>query len=436
VSAAAQAPEDAIVRRLLWRLMPLITLVYLTSVIDKANIGFAKLQMIRDLEVSEQAFGFGASLFFVAMLVCEIPSSLMAFRFGLRGWAARIMLTWAACTLLLAATNGPLMLCILRFLLGVAEAGLYPAIVFYISQWFPDRHRAAATGMLTLGSALGNGAAALASGPLLDLDGVLGLAGWQWLFVATGVLPLVAAGVIWRWLPSRIGDARFLTADEKACLQDAVQRDHRAGAPPKLIVSVLWQPAVLFYSAMFIVILTALYGVIYWTPTVVKAFAPSGAAIGVLSAGPWAVVAVMLVTLPRRLKSPAAIAGAMAAFGLGGAALFALGMSVEQPALRYLGLVLGTPCISLLITCFWTWPSRRYSGVEAAAAFAAISTYGNLGGFLAQNLMPWAARTAGSAAGALAVPAISLAIVGAGALIAWLSMRSGRIAPALERRPG
>jgi MFS family permease len=409
------AAEDALAKRMTRRIMPIVIMIYFVAILDKSNIGFAKLQMIGDLKMTEAMFGLGASLFFVGMLLAEVPSSLMAFRFGVRPWITRIMLTWSVATLLLAFVGSPHALYLLRFLLGLTEAGLYPALLFYLSLWFPTRHLARATGLFTLGSAFGNGVGALASGPLLDLNGVAGLAGWQWLFIVTGILPLFAAVVVWRFLPSRISDARFLNDEEKALLTAAVARD-RPAQPPKPVWTVFWSLRVLAFSAAFIVILTALFGVIYWTPTVVRQFASTGSLNGVLSAAPWLIVGLSLLIIPPRLKTPRSILFAMAAIGLTGATLFLLSMHFEQPVVRYVCLALGTPCISLSIACFWTWPGRYFSGLHAAAAIAAISTYGNLGGFFAQNLMPWAAGVGGGPAGALAVPAVCLALVGVTAL--------------------
>ena len=411
-------PEETLMRRLLWRLMPLIALTYFVSVVDKANVGFAKLQMIDDLGMSEAAFGFGASLFFLAMLIFELPSSLLARRFGLRFWVARIMLSWGVITTVLAFTKTPTMFYALRFLLGVSEAGLYAALLYYLSQWFPQSYKARVTGLLTLGSAFGNGFGSLLSGPILGLDGRLGLGGWQWLFLVTGALPLVAAGIIWRWLPSRIDDARFLSAAEREMVRSAVARDEpQSLAVGQHFLSVLWSLRVLGLSVVFVAILTALFGVIYWIPTVAQSFAASSSQIGLLSALPWAMVAFALVVVPPRLQSTRQISIGMACVAALGCVLFLGSIHGATPVVRFACIVMGTPCISLLITCFWTIPGRYFSGVHAAAALAVISTYGNIGGFFAQNLMPWAASVTGNAVGAMYVPAACLGLIAAGVLV-------------------
>lgn len=423
-----QDEEDRLTARLVWRIMPLIALAYFVSVIDKSNVGFAKLQMLDDLKMTEAAFGFGASMFFVAMLMFELPSSLFARRFGLPFWTARIMISWGLITLSMIYVSSPSMFYALRFLLGVAEAGLYPAILFYLACWFPHRHKARATGFLTLGSAFGNGLGAAMSGPLLDLDGVGGMAGWQWLFLITGILPLVTAVVVWRLLPNRIEDATFLSQHERNVLRSAVERDMPPLAQGKHFMTLLWDPRACGLAVVFIVILTALFGVIYWLPTLVKAFDVNGTTTGLVSAVPWTLVALALLTIPPLLKTPRQVSLAMAVLAAVGSLLFFAGtIATTQPWLQFLCIAFGTPCISLLITCFWTIPMRRFSGVHAAAALAVISTYGNAGGFFAQNLMPWAARVTGTAAGAMYVPTACLALIATGAL-ASMMRSSARVA--------
>jgi MFS family permease len=300
--AAAPVDERQLMRRVTLRLMPLVTLIYLIAIIDRSNVGFAKLQMVQDLHMSEAVYGLGASLFFIGYLVFEIPSTLAVHRFGARGWLARIMLTWGIVTILLAFAYSTTSFYVLRLLLGVAEAGAYPGLIYFITLWFPPTYRVGVVGVLTLGSAFGNMLGALVGGPLLDLNGVLGFAGWQWVFLATGVPAVIMTFAILLFLPSRPSDARFLSDEEKTWLNAALRRGQDEARPHGSIVSVIWDSRVLFFSLMYALILCALYGVIYWLPTVVKGFGVTGTQNGLISSVPWAVAAIALMIIPRRLE--------------------------------------------------------------------------------------------------------------------------------------
>ncbi len=209
---AAARDERQIIERIIWRIMPLVVLMYLAAIIDRANVGFAKLQMVGDLKMSEAAFGHGSSLFFVGYLLFEIPSTLAVHKFGARIWFARIMMSWGVATVLLAFAFDGVNFAILRILLGIAEAGLYPGAIYYLTLWFPQQYQTRVVGFLTLGSAFGNMFGSLMGGPLLDLNGLFGLAGWQWVFLVTGLPPIVLTGIVLWFLPNRPADATFLSA--------------------------------------------------------------------------------------------------------------------------------------------------------------------------------------------------------------------------------
>jgi MFS family permease len=200
--AVPSVAEQQLMRRIIIRLMPIVTIIYLIAIIDRSNIGFAKLQMMQDLHMSEAIYGLGASLFFIGYLVFEIPSTLAVHRFGARGWLARIMFSWGIVTILLAFAYSTTSFYILRLLLGIAEAGCYPGLIYFIGLWFPQSYRVAVVGVLTLGSAFGNMLGSLLGGLLLDLNGALGFAGWQWVFLATGVPAVIMSVLILLLLPS------------------------------------------------------------------------------------------------------------------------------------------------------------------------------------------------------------------------------------------
>jgi MFS family permease len=340
--AAAPVDERQLMRRVTLRLMPLVTLIYLIAIIDRSNVGFAKLQMVQDLHMSEAVYGLGASLFFIGYLVFEIPSTLAVHRFGARGWLARIMLTWGIVTILLAFAYSTTSFYVLRLLLGVAEAGAYPGLIYFITLWFPPTYRVGVVGVLTLGSAFGNMLGALVGGPLLDLNGVLGFAGWQWVFLATGVPAVIMTFAILLFLPSRPSDARFLSDEEKTWLNAALRRGQDEARPHGSIVSVIWDSRVLFFSLMYALILCALYGVIYWLPTVVKGFGVTGTQNGLISSVPWAVAAIALMIIPRRLEHEPDVLATMGILALIGVAAFVTSTLVAENWMRFFAMAVGT----------------------------------------------------------------------------------------------
>lgn len=422
-----RASEQALMRRLTRRLLPLLILLFLASFIDRQNVAFAKLQMLGDLHMTETAYGLGASLFFIGYLLFEVPSALGLQRYGARIWLARIIFTWGLVTMLLAFTQSATMFYVLRFLLGVAEAGFYPGAIFYIATWFPRSYRIRVLGLFTLGSTLGNMLGGLINGPLLELNGVAGLAGWQWVFLGSGLPAVLLTFAVLAYLPSSPETADFLTDADRAVLAGAHAREPSPPVSHGSPWAALWDPRVLGFAAIYMLMSTSLYGMTYWLPTVVRGFGVSPVVNGLLNMVPWAIGAVLLVVLPGLLRQDRVVFRAMAGVTLLGVACFTLSVLLTDSTLRFMALAVGGPCISLLYPCFWSLPPRYFSGARAAASVAAINSIGNLGGFLAQNLMPWVGQQTHSTGGPMLVPAACLAVLCLGAVVATL--RLGR-APA------
>jgi len=387
--------QQELFRKVMWRVVPLTVLIYLIAIIDRANVGFAKLQMVSALHMTEQLYGLASSLFFIGYLSLEIPSAFAVNRFGARLWLARILLTWGVLTIATAWVTSGSVFAALRFLVGCAEAGAYPGIIYYFTLWFPKAHRAKVLGFLTLGSAFGNMFGSLVSGFLLDLDGTLGLAGWQWVFIVTGLPALILTPFVLWGLPNGPSEAKFLSTNERNWLISALAKETPPGQHGNPL-AVIWDKRVLLLSVAYMLILVSLYGVIYWLPTVVRGGA--------------------LVPSPPRLRKEKTVLLAMIAICCVGLVCFYLSTTLPQNWMRLIAMSIGTPCISLLFPCFWFLPSLFFSGQRAAMAIAAISTIGSLGGFFAQNLMPWVAGLAGSPVAAILVPAACLSLVGLFAL--------------------
>ncbi len=414
--------EDRLITRLIWRLMPLLTLMFLASFVDRQNVGYAKLQMVAALNTTETAYGFASSLFFVVYLLFEIPSTLAVHKFGARYWMARIMLTWGLITILQGFFHSVVAFQVLRCLLGVAEAGLYPGILFYLTLWFPQRHRTRVLGIFTLGSACANALGALIGGPLLDLDGLFGLAGWQWVFVATGLPPIILAVVVLKFLPSGPAEADFLSSDEKNWLTQRLAAEKAATVTEGNPYAALIDPRVLGFACIYMLMSTSLYGVSYWLPTVVKGFGVSSTINGLLNTIPWALAACMLAWVPARLRGEQTMLRAVVLVAICGVAVFIASTQLPSNTLRFVALILGAPCIYLLYPCFWSLPPRFFGGARAAASLAAINSIGNLGGFLGQNLMPWIATTTQSNILPMLLPAVCLTVLGLVALVARVKL--------------
>ncbi len=414
-----RAEEDRVVARVAWRLLPLLILLYLAAYIDRQNVSFAKLQMLGSLHMSEVTYGFGASLFFIGYLLFEVPSNMALFRVGARRWIARIMLTWGLVTLALAWTQSSLMFYALRFLLGAAEAGLYPGIIFYMTLWFPERHRVRVVGYFTLGSSLGNMLGALINGYFLGWDGVLGLQGWQWVFIATAVPPIVLTGVVLALLPEAPDRAGFLSAAERAVLAEAVRRDAPRAPVHANPLAVLAQPRIFVLAFFYMMISLSIYGIGYWLPTVVREFGVSTMTNGLLNMVPWFLTSLVLLWLPGRLRQPNAILACVGVAAVLGIACFVLSVLDVPPAVRLAALSVGAPCLYVMIPCFWWVPARLLGGPQAAAGIAAINALANIGGFFGQNIMPWVRQQSGSVTLPMIVPAICLAVLGLGSILAW-----------------
>ncbi|CAD6533300.1 Quinolone resistance transporter [Paraburkholderia hiiakae] len=418
------AEERDVMSKIARRLMPILVVMFLISFIDRQNVGFAKLQMVHSLNMTEAAFGLASSLFFIGYLLFEVPSTLALHRFGARVWLARIMLTWGVITVLMGFTTSMKVFCGLRLALGVAEAGFYPGVIYYLTLWFPQSYRARVLGIFTLGSALANMVGSLVGGWLLSLNGLWGLAGWQWVFIATG-LPAVLVGIaVFRLLPASYQEARFLNEREKQIVAAAHEREKPEHAEHAQPWKALLDPRVMLFAATYMLMSTSLYGVTYWLPTLVKSFGVSSSVNGLLSMLPWALAVLLLLWLPSKLRRAKSILRAMAIVAALGTLGFLLSLLLPSTPLRFIALVFGGACIPLLYPCFWSMPPRYFTGARAAASVAAINSIGNLGGFFGQNLMPLAGKLTGTAFGPMIVPIVCLAVLGLGVVVAW--GRSGR----------
>lgn len=426
----AQTIEAQTIGLFLRRVMPLLGLMYLIAYVDRQNVSFAKLQMLDDLHMSETAYGLGASLFFIGYFLFEVPSNLILGRVGARRWFARIMFTWGLVTVALAYTTGPVMFYILRFLLGACEAGFFPGVLYLLTVWVPFGYRARMVGWFMIASAVANAVGAPICGSLLDLDGTLGLHGWQWVFLATGI-PAVLMGVVTLYvLPDGPEHARFYSTEQKAWLRDTIAAENRRdgkvehGNPLKALAD----GRVLLLALTFVGFPLAAYGLSYWLPTVVKGFGVSNTANGLINVLPWVLTAFALWAVPRHsdrvgektwhIVIPVAI-GALCLVG---------SVVVPGNATKFALLCVAAACIFSAQPIFWTLPSSFLTGASAAAGLAVINAVGNLGGFIAQNVVPWIKESTGSTLAPMLFLAACLGF--AGMMIFVVQALLGRRTPA------
>ena len=376
--------ELGLIRRITYKLIPFLVLLYLVAYVDRSAVGFAKLHMGADLGIGDAAYGMGAGLFFIGYFLLEIPSNLMLERFGARRWFARIMITWGAITIGMAFIQGPYSFYAMRLLLGAAEAGFFPGVLYYITQWFPVRHRGKILGLFILSQPIAMMITGPVSGGLLGMEGVLGLHGWQWLFIVIGTPAILLTWPVLRWLPDGPRQVHWLSQDEKTWLTGELEKDlrdygqTRHGNPLKA----LKDSRVLLLALFYLPVTLSIYGLGLWLPTLIKQFGGSDLTTGFVSAVPYVFGIVGLLIVPRSSDhfndryGHLAVLYVLGAAGLFGAAWFA------APMLQLAALCLVAFALFSCTAVFWTLPGRFFAGASAAAGIALINSVGNLGGYL------------------------------------------------------
>ena len=380
------------------RLIPFLGLMYFAAFIDRVNVGFAAAQMNRDLGFSAYVYGLGAGIFFIGYSLFEIPSNLILHRIGGRRWLARIMITWAIVAGAMAFVKGAAGFYVLRFLLGVAEAGFFPGVVYYLTYWVPAARRARMVGAFMTAIPISTALGGPLSSAILRLDGALGLAGWQWLFLTETIPSLVLGFVTLGYLPDTPDKARWLTAAERSWLNGKLDAERSlGGAAPATVVRTLLSPRVLALSLCYFGVVLGLYGVILWIPQI---FAQTGIAAGRVGAAvaiPYAFGALAMVWWARRSDRlqervwHIAAASLVAFTGLCASAALA-----DSPILSVVAISIGAAGTLAIVPIFWTLPAAILNGAAAAGAIALINAIGNVGGFAGPFVIGWIKDASGS----------------------------------------
>ena len=394
------------------RLVPFLIICYFVAYLDRVNVGFAALTMNQDLGLSQTAFGFGAGIFFIAYFIFEVPSNLLLERFGARKWIARIMLSWGILSGTMAfipaiarATwlGNENSFYLLRVLLGVAEAGFFPGIIFYLTLWFPAEYRARIVGYFMAAIPLSTVIGAPISGVLLYLHGGLGLAGWQWLFIIEAVPAIILAVVVFFYLTDRPADAAWLAPDERTWLAErlALEQRQRQAVHDYSVMQSLVNPRVLGLSLVYFGAVATNYGLSFFLPQIVKAFGLNTFLTTLVSATPYVVGLIGMVWWGRR-SDRVAERRLHTSFPLFiAAAGIAVSTALDDPLLKMISLCVAGFGIFACLPVFWTLPTAFLSGAAAAAGIAVINSVGNLAGFAGPFAMGWVKDHTGSYAGGL-----------------------------------
>lgn len=420
--ATASNAEDAAYARVTWRLLPLLFICYVAAYLDRVNVGFAKLQMLNDLHFSEAIYGLGAGIFFLGYFIFEVPSNLALHRYGARKWIARIMISWgliSGCMMFVQSTTS---FYILRFMLGVAEAGFFPGIILYLTYWYPAARRAKVTSLFMTGIPMAGVIGGPLSGWILSaFNGVQGMAGWKWLFLLEAIPSLILGVVLLLVLNDKIADARWLSDADKKMLQRNIDADN-AQVEDHSVSGAFRNPKVWVLSAAYFGFIMGLYGVGFWLPSLVKASGVSDTTtIGLLVALPYAAAVICMIWTSRHSDRTGERRWHIAIPAIVGAVgLVASTLVPQTPFWAVVTLSVATMGILTGLAQFWCLPPAFLGGAAAAAGIALINSVGNLAGFVSPFAVGWIKDVTGSTNNGLFVIAASLV---AGSVIVLLLPR-------------
>ena len=392
--------ENRTMRRVMVRLVPFLILCYFIAYLDRVNVGFAALQMNKALGFTASMFGFGAGIFFIAYFFFEVPSNLLLERFGARRWIARIMFTWGILAAAMAyiphiaqatGLSNAYVFYGLRILLGVAEAGFFPGIIFLLTLWFPAKYRGRVVGYFMAAIPLSTVIGGPISGALLQMDGMGGMQGWQWLYLIEAIPALLLAFVVYFYLTDRPSDAHWLADEERKWLVDrqAHERAHREAVHSFSVKEAIFNPRVLAIALIYFGANATNYGLSFFLPTIVKSFGLTNLQTGFVTSLPYAVGVVSMVLWGRRSDRKlerrwhVAIALMVAAGGIAASA------GLDNPVLKMIALSIAGFGIFGCLPVIWTLPASFLSGAAAAGGIAAINSLGNLAGFFGPYAMGW-----------------------------------------------
>jgi ACS family tartrate transporter-like MFS transporter len=387
-----------------WRLLPLIVVIYFVAYMDRTNVSFASLSMNKDLGFTAYIYGWGAGIFFLGYFLFEVPSNVILEKTGARIWIARIMITWGLAAAAMAFVGGATSFLILRFLLGVAEAGFFPGMILYFTYWFPSKYRARVIAALFLAVPGANALTAVVSGALLQMDGILGLRGWQWLFIVEAVPAVLLAFVVLAMMTDRPSKANWLSQEERDWLEGVLEaeRSSKVKAHGELtLFQALTNSTVLLLSAIYFTIVTATYGITFFLPPILKALGLSDFGTGIATAIPYIVGTVGMLLWSwssdrhKERRMHFVVACVVACVGLIAVGWFnGSYWAIVAMSFAAIGIYGSKPS-------FWPLPSSFLTGPAAAGGIALVNSIGNLGGFVGPYAVGWIKDSTGSFEAAL-----------------------------------
>lgn len=428
-------PDWRLYNRIAWRILPFLFVLYVVAFLDRVNVGFAKLQMAADIGLSDLAFGFGAGVFFIGYCLCEIPSNMLLQKLGARFWIARIMVVWGLLSISMMFIQTPTAFYVLRFLLGMAEAGFYPGVVLYMTYWFPSCARSQGMAYFNLGIAMAGVLGSPLSGWIMqNFAGDLGLAGWQWLFLLEGLPAVILGVVVFFYLDNGPGQVKWLSPAQNLRVQEQLreerQRNQGQGADHRFRAAFvnkgIWCLIVTNFS-----LLCGTYGVSFWMPQIVRNLGVQSLFdTGLIAAIPFAVASVCMIVVSkhsdktRERRWHGTLCVVASACGL----IFS-GLFHDNAYLSLAGLSLAMAGGLSAFCVLWALPGVLLTGTAAAAGIALIATVGNLGGYASPFMMGWVKDSTGHLEyGPYVLAAITL--LGAVSMFAVPQLRGGaRLAP-------
>jgi len=400
------------------RLLPFLFLCYILAYLDRVNVGFAKLQMVKDLSLSDAAFATGAGIFFIGYFFFEVPSNVLLKKFGARMWIARIMISWGVISACMIFVKGEWSFYSMRFLLGLAEAGFFPGVIFYLTLWYPSRLRSTRTAWFVAAIAVSGVIGNPVSGWIMDhLSGAMNLAGWQWLFLSEGIPSVLVGFCVIFYLDSSIEEAKWLTPEEKRHLASNLLAEDQHKTQHKLS-DAFTSGKVWVLCGIYFTLMIGLYGIAFWLPTIVKAFGMKGyLEVGLITAIPYGVAVVGMIFLSRHSdKTGERRLHYVLNVTAGAIGLILSGVFASQPVLAIIFLSIGTLGVIGSMPLFWPLPSAFLAGTAAAAGIGIVNSVGNLGGYFGPNIPIWAKAFSSDKSAALYIIAAILLI---GALLTF-----------------
>ncbi|MET3717299.1 MFS family permease [Pseudomonas sp. PvP001] len=384
--------------------LPLFVVMFIVNYIDRVNIGFVRTHMETDLGIGAAAYGLGAGLFFVGYALFEVPSNMLLQRFGARAWLTRIMFTWGLVAMGMAFVQGETSFYVMRFLLGVTEAGFYPGVLYYFTQWLPASERGKAMAIFLSGSAIASIISGPITGALLSVTG-LGLHGWQWMFLIEGGASVALCGFVYYWLQSHIHEAKWLTPAEQTTLSGVIAEEQRAREAEHVvkpsIFKLLADTQILVFCFIFFSVALTIYGATFWLPSMIKKMGNvSDFEVGLFNSIPWIIsIAAMygFAALAARFKHQQAWVATTLIIAAGGMFMSTYG----GPVFAFVAICFAAVGFKAASALFWPIPQAYLDARIAAAVLALINSVGNLGGFVAPTVFGFLEEKTGSIQGGL-----------------------------------